>query len=136
MKLTVVIPTLNEEKDLYKTLESIKGLAGETLVIDSGSTDKTVKIAKTYGARVISHPFVSFSDTRNFGTKEAKGDWVLSIEADVVVTAELSSEILEAISSDKYSAYFIPRLNLIWGKPIHHTDWGPQDDCHIWLYKK
>lgn len=136
MKLTVVIPTLNEEKDLYKTLSSIKNLADEILVVDSGSTDKTIEVAKNYGARVINHPFVSFSDTRNFGDREAKGDWILSIEADVVVSVELTSEIRLAIESKKYSAFFIPRLNLIWGKPIRHTDWGPKDDCHIWLYQR
>ena len=135
-KLTVVIPTLNEEKDLYKTLSSVKDLVDEILVIDSGSTDKTVAIAKRYGARVISHPFVSFSNTRNFGHQNAKGDWILSLEADVVVTESLAKEISLAIESAKFAAYFIPRLNLIWGKPIWHTDWGPKDDCHIWLYKK
>ncbi|HOX96073.1 MAG TPA: glycosyltransferase family 2 protein [Candidatus Woesebacteria bacterium] len=136
MKLTVVIPTLNEEKDLYKTLESIKNLADEVLVIDSGSTDRTIEIAKTYGAKTIHHPFTSFSETRNFGNEQAIGDWILSIEADVYVTKELAEEIRQAIVSEKVSAYFIPRLNLIWGKPIYHTDWGPKDDCHIWLYKK
>jgi glycosyltransferase involved in cell wall biosynthesis len=136
MKLSVVIPTLNEEKDLYKTLESLKGFADEVLVIDSGSTDKTVSIAKTYGAKVIHHPFLSFSDTRNFGDNQATGDWILSIEADVVVPKELAQETRQAINGNQFSAYFIPRLNLIWGKPIRHTDWGPKDDCHIWLYKK
>jgi len=135
-KLTVVIPTLNEEKDLYKTLSSVKDLADEILVIDSGSTDKTIEIAKNYGARVVSHPFKSFSDTRNFGNQEAKGDWILSLEADVVVPQELVQEIRQAIEESKFSAFYIPRLNLIWGKPIRHTDWSPQDDCHIWLYQK
>lgn len=136
MKLSVVIPTLNEEIDLPETLRSIKDLADEVLIIDSGSTDKTLEIAKTYGAKVIHHPFVSFSDTRNFGNEQAKGDWILSIEADVVVPKELAQEILQAIKEDKYSALYIPRLNFIWGKPIRHTDWGPRDDCHIWLYQK
>lgn len=136
MNLTVVIPTLNEEKDLPTTLASVNSFADEILVIDSGSTDKTIDIAKQYGARVENHPFVSFFDTRNFGDRQANGDWILSIEADVTVSAELALEIQEALKSDKYSAFFIPRLNLIWGKPIHHTDWGPKDDTHVWLYKK
>lgn len=135
-KLTVVIPTLNEEKDLYKTLSSVRDLADEILVIDSGSTDKTVEIAKNYGAKVIHHLFTSFSDTRNFGDEEAKGDWILSLEADVFVSPELGQEIRQVIEENKHSAYFIPRLNLIWGKPIYHTDWGPKDDTHIWLYQK
>lgn len=136
MNLTVVIPTLNEEKDLPTTLSSVNHFADEILVIDSGSTDKTIDIAKQYGARVENHPFVSFSDTRNFGDRQANGEWILSIEADVVVSLELAAEIRQAIKSDKYSAFFIPRLNLIWGKPIRHTDWGPKDDTHVWLYKK
>lgn len=136
MKLTIIIPTLNEENDLPQTLQSIKELADEVLIIDSGSTDKTIEIAKKYGAKVINHPFVSFSDTRNFGHKMAKGDWILSIEADVTISSQLAAEIRQSISSNKFSAYFIPRLNLIWGKPIRHTDWGPKDDTHIWLYEK
>ncbi len=136
MKLTIVIPTLNEEKHIPDSIKSVKKIADEILVIDSGSTDKTIEISKELGARVIKHAFVSFSDTRNFGDHEAKGDWILSIEADVTVSKQLAQEIRKAIESEKYSAYYIPRLNYIWGKPILHTDWGPKDDCHIWLYKK
>lgn len=136
MKLSVVIPTLNEEKDLPETLQSLKGFADEILVIDSGSTDKTLEIAKRAGAKVIYHSFSSFSETRNFGDKEARYGWILSIEADVTVSTSLAKEILDAIKSPNYSAYFIPRLNIIWGKPIRHTDWGPRDDTHIWLYEK
>lgn len=135
-KLTVIIPTLNEEKDLYKTLSSVKDLADEILVVDSGSTDKTVEIAKNYHAKVVNHPFKSFSDTRNFGDEQATGEWILSIEADVVVSQALAQEIRQAIESNQHSAFYIPRLNLIWGKPIYHTDWGPKDDCHVWLYQK
>jgi len=76
-KLTAVIPTLNEEKDLPETLRSVKGLADEILIVDSGSTDKTIEIAKEFGAKVANHPFKSFSDTRNFGNEQATGDWIL-----------------------------------------------------------
>lgn len=135
-KLTVVIPTLNEEKDLPDTLKSIKDLADEILVIDSGSSDKTIEIAASLGAKVIKHHFTSFSETRNFGNDKAKGDWILSIEADVTVSKELAQEIREVISQNRYSVFYISRLNIIWGAPILHTDWGPKDDSHIWLYQK
>lgn len=134
--LTVVIPTLNEEVDLPKCLESLKNLADEIIVIDSGSTDRTLDIAKKYQAKIIPHDFKSFSDTRNLGTKKAKGDWVLSLEADVVVPSQLAIEIKNAIQDPSFDAFYIERLNHIWGKDILHTDWGPRDDCHIWLYKK
>ena len=136
MKLTVVIPTLNEEKDLPTTLSSIKNLADEIVIIDSGSTDNTTKIARNAGAQVIPRPFISFSDTRNFGDKNSKGDWILSIEADVFVTKELAKEIELASDDDNYSAYHIGRENIIWGAPVLHADWGPKDDRHIWLYQK
>lgn len=134
--LSVIIPTLNEEKDLPECLESVKHLSDELLVVDSGSTDNTLKIAKKFGAKVITHPFVSFSDQRNFCDSQATGDWILSLEADVKVSPELATEIKEAIKKDDVDAYSIGRVNIIWGKPIMHTDWGPKDDTHIWLYRK
>jgi len=137
VKLTAVIPTLNEEKDLPRTLRSLKGLTKNILVVDSGSTDQTVKIAKKYGAKVINHPFKSFSETRNFADQKVKNGWILSSEADVVVSKELAQEIKKVlVENSGPSAYFIPRQNIIWGKKISHTDWGPQDDLHIWLYQK
>jgi glycosyltransferase involved in cell wall biosynthesis len=136
MTLTVVIPTLNEEQDLPETLKSVKGFATDILVVDSGSTDDTVRLAEKFGAKVISHKFTSFSETRNFADSRCQSGWILSIEADVTVSPELAQEIITAIKEDKFDAYFIGRLNKIWGKYIYHTDWSPKDDCHIWLYKK
>lgn len=133
MRLTVVIPTLNEEEDLPRTLTSLT-FADEILVIDSGSTDQTVAIARKAGARVIHHPFKNFSDTRNYGDAHAKNDYILSIDADVVVTKELAAE-MSALSNEP-AVYKIPRVNIIWGKPILHTDWGPKDDNHIRLYHR
>ncbi len=135
MKLSVIIPTLNEEVDLLRTLNSVK-FADEILVLDSGSTDKTVYLAKKSGAKVIHHNFKNFSNTRNFADKRARGDWILSIEADVVVSKSLAQEIISSISSPKADCYFLGRINYIWGKPITVADWGPKDDCHIRLYKK
>lgn len=136
MALSVIIPTLNEEKDLPACLESLKDLDAEIIVVDSGSADRTVDIAKKSGAKVITHPFTSYSDTRNFGDSAATEDWIFSLEADVTVSPELCTEILEAIKSDKFDAYFLSRVNLIWGAAVLHTDWGPQDDTHIWLYRR
>lgn len=136
MSLTVVIPTLNEAEDLPRTLIALDGLADEILVVDSGSTDNTVDIAKKVGARVISHPFKNFADTRNFADSQAKSDWILSLDADVVVTPEASKEIKQAIKAPTVFAYYVGRTNVIWGKPILHADWGPKDDCHLRLYRR
>jgi len=139
MTLTVIIPTLNEEIDLPRTLQSVN-FANEIIVIDAGSTDKTVQIARKKGARVIHHDFINFADTRNFADQKATGDWILSIEADVVVSAKLAIEIKEFINIKykilKAKCARIGRVNYIWGKPITVADWGPKDDCHIRLYQK
>lgn len=133
MQISVVIPTLNEEKDLPRTLSSLK-FAKEILVIDSGSTDNTVQIAEDFGCKVVFHPFSNFADTRNFGDKNASCDFILSIDADVTVPQSLVNEIISLPQTP--SSYKIGRINIIWGKPILHTDWGPADDNHIRLYHR
>jgi glycosyltransferase involved in cell wall biosynthesis len=135
-QLTVVIPTLNEESDLAETLTSVTPVATEILVIDSGSQDRTVEIAHQFKAKVISHPFSSFSETRNHADLQAQGDWILSIEADVTVPPELATEILSVLQTNLFDAYYIGRQSIIWGAPVYHADWSPTDDRHIWLYRR
>jgi|SRR3989344_2338463 len=135
MKLTAVIITKNEEQDLPRTLASL-AFADQILVVDSDSTDQTVAIAKKHGAVVIEHPFTSYADQRNFADSQVADGWILSLEADVVVPAELAAEIKAAIGGGDVKAYFIGRINIIWGAPMTVADWGPKDDNHIWLYQK
>lgn len=136
MTLTVVIPTLNEELDLPKTLESLS-FADEVLIIDSGSTDQTLSIAKRFGARVIHHDFIDYSSTRNFADSLVNTDWILSIDADVSVPKDLAKEISKTINSPgSNQSFYVGRQNEIWGKVIKHADWDPKNDCHIRLYKK
>lgn len=134
--LSVVIPTLNEEQDIANAITSVSDIASEIAVVDSGSTDKTVAIAESLGAKVYHHEFISFSDTRNFGDSRAKGDWIMSIEADVIVPKPLSEEINYQLQSTNSDAFYIERINQILGRSIMHSNWGPKDDCHIWLYRK
>lgn len=131
--ITVVIPTLNEEVDLPTTLKTLN-FADEILVVDSGSTDKTVTIAKEANAKVLNHPFINFANTRAFADNHSKNDWILSIEADVTVSPSLAQEILSL--PDTPAVYKLKRINNIFGKDILHADWGPYDDCHIRLYHR
>jgi len=136
MSLAVVIPTLNEAIDLPETLKSL-AFADEILIVDSGSTDDTVRIAKEFGARTIYHPFTSYSETRNYADKNINSDWILSIDADVTVPRDLATEIQININRpSSIAAYYIGRINIIWGKAIMHADWGPKDDIHLRLYKR
>ncbi len=117
-------------------LESINSLGAEALVLDSGSTDKTKEIAKKFRARFETHPFKNFSDQRNYADSLVDTTWILSIEADVTISPLLAKEIKATLPKTDRSAFFIPRLNTIWRKAIWHSDWGPKEDTHIWLYRK
>jgi len=101
MQLSVVIITFNEEANIGRTLESVQPLVadgkGEIIVVDSGSTDRTVEIAKSYGANVFVEEWKGFAAQKNSGIEKAAGDWILSLDADEEVSSELSAELLELL---------------------------------------
>lgn len=132
--LAVVIVTLNEEKELARCLESVKGLTDEIIVVDSGSTDKTLDIAKKFGAKIYHRDFDNFAAQKNFAAGKADSIWIFSLDADEEASLELRGNIKSAVSSDKYSGYLIPRRNFMLGGEIKHSRWSP--DKHIWLWKK
>jgi glycosyltransferase involved in cell wall biosynthesis len=137
MSLTVVIPAYNEEKDIERTLRSITFADEIIVLLDQKTSDATGEIAKKHGASVIPYTYESFCKMRNEGDFLATSDWVFSIEADVVVTPALAAEIKSVTSGvSDIKAYYLGRENIIWGKTIRYTDWGPGDDRHIWLYQK
>ena len=121
MKLSVIVIAKNEEQMIRDCLASIKW-ADEIILVDSGSTDKTMEIAKKYSARIISLPTekLEFAKWRNAGLKAAKGDWVFYLDADERVTPELQKEIEKAIGDTKYVTYAIPRRNYYLGREMHY----------------
>ncbi len=125
MKLSVVIITLNEEKNLERCLLSVKRIADEIVVIDSLSTDNTVPIAEKFGARIISQKFLGHIEQKNFAAQQAANDWVLSLDADEVVTPEMEQSILAVKANTTHDAYSFPRLNNYCGKWIKHSGWYP-----------
>lgn len=133
MKLSVVIITQNEEAMLGVCLESVKW-ADEILVIDNGSTDRTAEIAKSAGARVIKFISEDFSSSRNKGMEEAKGEWVLYVDADERVLNPLRQEIAEIITGTEDGAFAVSRKNIIFGQSVSY---GPyKKDWVIRLFKK
>lgn len=92
MMLSAIVLTKNEEANIRECLAALS-FADEVLVVDSGSTDRTVTLAESLGARAIIHPMTDFASQRNFAMAQAKGDWVLFIDADERVTPELAEEI-------------------------------------------
>lgn len=135
-KISVVLAVFNEEENLKCCLESIKDLASEIVIVDGGSTDKTVEIAKKFNARVIQtdNPQI-FHINKNKAIDAARGDWVLQLDADERVTEELVREIKEVVSKDSdINGYWIPRRNFFLGKFLKKG--GQYPDYTLRLYKK
>ena len=101
--ITVTIIAKNEEKKIGQAIESVQW-ADEILVIDSGSTDGTVAIARQFQARVIDQSWLGYGKQKNFAQSLAKNDWVLNIDADERVPASLKHEILQAIHCLLYTS--------------------------------
>ena len=137
-KLSVTIITLNEEKNITRCLDSIKEIADEIIVVDSGSKDKTVEIAKKYRAKVFYRKFGNYASQKNFAARLAQSEWILSLDADEEISPELASEIRSRIADNRspFVAYSIPRKNVIFGKFIKYTRWQPELDRHVWLWRK
>ncbi len=126
--MSVTIIALNEEKNIARAIESVRGFAQEVLVIDSGSTDQTASIAKHLGARVMNNPWRGYGQQKNFAQSQAKYDWILNIDADEEVSPELAVEIQQVLERDEkgnVKGYSIPRLSKYLGQWIHHGGWYP-----------
>lgn len=134
MNLSITIITLNEGKNIKKCLESIKHLDAEIILVDSGSTDNTLQIAKKYNAKIFNRSFDDFASQKNYALSKAEGDWILSVDADEELPKALTEEIRTAVENKEYAGFLIPRRNFILGKEIKHSRWSP--DKHIWLWKK
>ncbi|MBI3543155.1 MAG: glycosyltransferase family 2 protein [Deltaproteobacteria bacterium] len=116
---------LNEERDLPRCLESLK-FCDEVLVIDSGSADRTVEVARQHGAKVIVEPWRGYGGQKNFAHSRATGDWVLNVDADEVITPELRAEILAEVRSAQSAAgYAVARKTYYLGRWIRHGGWYP-----------
>jgi glycosyltransferase involved in cell wall biosynthesis len=122
--LSAIIITRNEASNIAACLESLE-FCDECIVVDCGSDDDTVEIATTAGATVLTHPWKGFGAQKNFALSQARGDWVLSIDADERVTWPLAAEILVTIKNAKADGYEIGRLSTFLGKPMRHSGWYP-----------
>lgn len=122
--LSAIIITKNEASNISACLDSL-AFCDERIVVDSGSTDDTVKIAEEKGARVVHRDFEGFGAQKNFALSLATGEWLLSLDADERVTRELAEEILRAIERPTAEAYEMPRLSSFCGRPMRHSGWFP-----------
>jgi hypothetical protein len=135
MNLSVVLATYNEEENLGRCLESVKVIAGEIIVVDGSSTDRTVAVAQNYGAKIVVVPNrPMFHTNKQLAIDQAGGNWVLQLDADEVVSPELAGEIGQLTgSAGRYAAYYLKRKNIFLGRWL--TKGGQYPDPVIRLFK-
>ena len=134
MKLTVTVITRDESAHIAAALESV-AWADEIIVVDSGSTDDTVAIARRYATRVEQRDWPGYSEQKNYAAGIASNDWILSLDADERVTPQLAAEIRQALTSEPaVRGYRVPRVTWYLGRWIRSTDWYP--DYQLRLYDR
>ena len=136
MKISVALITLNEEANLPRTLESVKPLVGdgqgEIIVVDSGSTDRTLEIARSFGAKIFIEPWKGFAAQKNSAMEKASGEWVLQLDADEALEGELADEINRELGQDgELVGYWIPRKNFFLGRWIKHGGFYPDHKLRL-----
>jgi glycosyltransferase involved in cell wall biosynthesis len=124
MKVSVVIITLNEEKMIGKVIDSLFDLSDDIIVVDSGSKDDTVKIAESKGVKVIFNKWKGYSYQKNFGNAQCKHDWILSLDADELLSDELRVEIGQKLKGPLNVSYEINRKTFYMGKLMDYM-WQP-----------
>ncbi len=124
-KVSAVIITKNEERNLARCLQSLQGVADELLIIDSFSDDRTCSIAEEYGARVIQKEWTGYGPTKNFGNENAQFDYILSLDADEALSEELSTAIISEKEALTRPAYSMNRLLNYCGSWIRHGGYYP-----------
>ncbi|GKQ56516.1 glycosyltransferase family 2 protein [Sphaerotilus sulfidivorans] len=124
VRLSIVIAAKNEERNISDCVRSAR-FADEVIVLDSGSTDRTAELAREAGATVVATDWPGYGLQQQRGFSLARGDWVLSLDADERISASLQSDILGAIATGKHDGYRIPRLSELCGRFIHYGGWRP-----------
>ncbi len=134
-KISCVIITLNEEENLKKSLPALSW-CDEIVVVDSGSTDKTLDVCREFNCKTFNREFDGYGSQKRFAVSKAENDWILSIDADEIVTEELQKEIINELSNEEipYAGFQIPRTLYFLGKRFNHG--RENKDFHLRLFNK
>jgi len=135
VKISAVLITHNEEANIEAALRSLEGIASEIIVVDSRSTDLTVKLARRFTDKVFERKWTNYSDQKNYANNLASNPWILSLDADERLSPELRTEI-QALHGEDVScaAFSMPRRVYYLGRWIKHSGWYP--DRKIRLFRK
>ncbi len=134
MKISATIITHNEERNLPRAIESLR-CADEILVVDSGSSDRTIEIAEKLGAKIIDSPWPGYAKQKNLAAERAENEWILSLDADESLSEALEAEIWRLKKNGpQFDAYTMPRQARYLGRWIKHSGWYP--DRKIRLYHR
>lgn len=132
--ISAVIITRNEAHNIARCLISLQLLVDEVIVVDAESTDDTPRIAADHGARVINRPWSDYSDQKNFANNQALGPYILSMDADEAISAELRASLVQATRQGLHGAYRFNRLTNYCGTWVKHGGWYP--DAKVRLFPK
>lgn len=127
--ISAVIITNNEVDRISKCIQSLLPLTDDIVVVDSGSTDGTIKLAEDLGASVYKKEWMGYGQNKNFGNSKAKNDWIISLDADEYLSFELIREI-KSLKLQDHAVYKINRQNYYLGKMINYSGWSPD-----WVYR-
>jgi glycosyltransferase involved in cell wall biosynthesis len=132
MKISVAIITFNEENNIERCLKSVALLADEIIVVDSLSSDRTVDIAKANGATIVSQNFLGYIEQKNFAIDQCSNDWVLSLDADECLSAELLENLQKIKANPPVAdAFRMARMTSYCGQWIKHGGWYPDKKVRL-----
>ncbi len=134
--VSVVIITFNEEHNIARCLDSVKGIADEIVIVDSFSKDKTKEICVSYGAKFIENKFEGHIQQKNFAITQAKYPHILSLDADEALDEKLRNSISEVKKNFVHDGYYMNRLTNYCGKWVHHSGWYPDTKSRLWDSRK
>jgi glycosyltransferase involved in cell wall biosynthesis len=136
IKISATVITFNEERKIERCLQSLVGVADEIIVVDSFSTDKTEAICAKYPVVFIKKSFEGYIAQKNYAVDQASNDYILSLDADEVLSEKLKASILATKSDWKFDGYAFNRFNNYCGKWIHFCGWYPDRKIRLWDRRK
>jgi len=132
-RLSACLITLNEEHNLARALNSLKGIADEIVIVDCGSRDRTLAIAKEYGAKIVENTWKDFAGQKNVASAAAKNDWILSLDADEELSPELRKTLMAWKEKEpEFAVYEFARRAWYLGDWIKHSGWYPDRQRRVY----